>query len=128
MISHVTIGTNDIQRAKAFYGPLFEVLGGGQFMEGERSVAYGRSMDEPMVVVTTPFDGEPASVGNGSMVGLRCADEDQARAVYDRAMELGAKSEGEVGPRGDQGQFFGGYFRDPDGNKLAAFTMTAPKD
>ena len=127
MISHVTLGSNDIERSKAFYGPLFEILGAGQIMAGERSVGYGRSLDEPLVMLTAPFDGQPASVGNGTMIGLRCKDEAQATAVYEKAMALGAKSEGEVGPRGDQGQFFGGYFRDPDGNKLAAFTMSTRK-
>ena len=127
MISHVTLGTNDTDRAKAFYGPLLQLLGAGQIMEGERSVAYGRSMDQPLIILTTPFDGEPATVGNGVMIGLRCADEAQADAVYAKAIELGATSEGEVGPRGDEGQFYGGYFRDPDGNKLAAFTMSKPK-
>ena len=125
MISHVTLGTNDLDRAAAFYAAVLGVLGAQPMMRSERGAGFGRSMDEPLIIVTTPFDGAPATVGNGVTVSLRCADKAQARAVYEKAMELGATSEGELGPRGDQDQFYGGYFRDLDGNKLAAFTMNA---
>ena len=127
MISHVTLGTNDLERAAAFYEAVLGVLGAQPMMRSERGAGFGRSMEEPLVMVTKPFDERDATVGNGTMIGLRCEDEAQARAVYEKAIEMGGTSEGEPGPRGDQGQFYGGYFRDLDGNKLAAFTMRAPK-
>ena len=125
MLSHVTIGTNDVERARAFYKDLLGVLGAQEMPmdEGAERCAFMRAPTEPMIVVTKPFDGEAATVGNGMMIGLRCRDAAEVHAVYDRAIALGAKSEGEVGPRGPEGQFYGGYFRDPDGNKLSAFTM-----
>ena len=125
MLSHVTIGTNDVERAKAFYSAILGVIGGQEMpmgVSGERC-SFARRPDEPMIVVTKPFDGNAATCGNGTMIGLRCKDKAEVQAVYDKAMEHGAPSEGEVGPRGDHGQFYGGYFRDPDGNKLSAFTM-----
>lgn len=125
MLSHVTIGTNDVERARAFYAAILGVIGGQEMpmgVSGERC-SFAREPREPMIVVTKPFDGQPATSGNGMMIGLRCKDKAEVQAVYDLAMELGAKSEGEVGPRGDAQQFYGGYFRDPDGNKLSAFTM-----
>jgi catechol 2,3-dioxygenase-like lactoylglutathione lyase family enzyme len=69
-----------------------------------------------------PFDGNPATVGNGVMVALECKDAAQVDALYDLAISLGAQCEGKPGPRGDGG-FYAAYFRDPDGNKLNAFLM-----
>jgi predicted lactoylglutathione lyase len=71
--------------------------------------------------VTKPFDGNPATVGNGVMVALRMDSNEKVDALYRKAIELGAKDEGAPGPRGDG--FYAGYFRDPDGNKLNAFCM-----
>lgn len=123
MISHVTIGTNDLAKAEAFYTDLLGVIGAKAMPGVGDRINFVRDPREPMIVLTEPVDGKAASVGNGSMVGLRCKDKAEVQAVYDKAMELGAKSEGEVGPRGAEDQFYGGYFRDPDGNKLAAFTL-----
>lgn len=125
MLSHVTIGTNDIEKAKPFYDAVLGVLGAQAMPGGEGRATYVRSPAEPMIVVTKPFDGAPATNGNGTMIGLRCKDKAEVQAVYDAAIKAGAQSEGEVGPRGPEQQFYGGYFRDPDGNKLSAFTMNA---
>lgn len=125
MLSHVTIGTNDVEKARTFYAAILGVIGGQEMpmgVTGERC-SFGRGPSDPMIVVTKPFDGQPATNGNGMMIGLRCKDKGEVQAVYDAAMKAGAASEGDVGPRGDSQQFYGGYFRDPDGNKLSAFTM-----
>jgi catechol 2,3-dioxygenase-like lactoylglutathione lyase family enzyme len=119
MLTHVTVGTNDIAKARAFYDEIMAMAGASPLMKAENATGYGRSFDEPMVVVTKPHDGNPASAGNGSMVSLRCASPEEVDKIYEKAMALGAKSEGGPGPRGPQ--FYGAYFRDPDGNKLAVF-------
>ena len=80
--------------------------------------------DKPMLGVIRPFDGKPASVGNGVMVALVVDSPEKVQAVHARALELGGKDEGAVGPRGDSG-FYAGYFRDLDGNKLDVFCMTS---
>jgi predicted lactoylglutathione lyase len=72
--------------------------------------------------VIRPFDGEPANAGNGTMVSLHVADQATVKALYAKVLELGGKDEGGPGPRGDSG-FYAAYFRDLDGNKLAAFTL-----
>jgi predicted lactoylglutathione lyase len=72
--------------------------------------------------VLTPFDGKPATVGNGVMVALYVDSRAKVDALHARALELGGSDEGAPGPRGDSG-FYAGYFRDLDGNKLNAFTM-----
>lgn len=124
MIGYVTLGTDDIPRAAAFYDKLLELFGAKRFMQSERFVAWGVAPDKPMLGVIRPFDGKPASVGNGVMVALVVDSPAKVQAVHARALELGGKDEGAVGPRGDSG-FYAGYFRDLDGNKLDVFCMTS---
>ena len=125
MIGYVTIGTNDVDRAAAFYDGLLAVIGAGRFMEEETFIAWAVSPDAPAISVTKPFDGNVATVGNGMMVALAAENADQVKAIHAKAMELGGTDEGAPGPRGDSG-FYAGYFRDLDGNKLSAFCMTKP--
>ena len=82
-------------------------------------------MDKPMFAISNPFDKNPATAGNGTMISLDCPDKDTVHKLYDKAISLGAQCEGPAGPRGDTG-FYCGYFRDPDGNKLNAFAMVTP--
>ena len=128
MISHVMVGTNDLERAKAFYAELLSVFGAQPAFVNERGAMFAGPSGPPMLGVTKPFDEKAATVGNGTMVSLRCESPAQVRTLYEKAMSLGATSEGEPGPRGDQGQFYGAYFRDLDGNKLAGFAMNAPEE
>lgn len=121
MIGYVTLGTNDMDRAAAFYDELLALLGAGRFMEEDTFIAWASAADKPAISVARPFDGNPATVGNGMMVALTVDSEEQVHRIYDKAIELGATDEGPAGPRGDQ--FYAGYFRDLDGNKLAVFCM-----
>ena len=91
-------------------------------METEQYVAYGKDMNSPGIGITTPYDGKPATVGNGSMIALQVESSEQVDSVYSKALDLGGSDEGEPGPRGDAG-FYAGYFRDLDGNKLNVFCM-----
>ncbi|MEO8183761.1 MAG: VOC family protein, partial [Deltaproteobacteria bacterium] len=70
MIGYVTLGTNDLERAAKYYDRLLGALGAQRFMDDERSIAWSVAPDKPAVSVTKPFDGKPASVGNGMMVAL----------------------------------------------------------
>jgi len=124
MIGYVTLGTNDLPRAVAFYDALFATIGAKRAWESERSTAWGTSADAPALCLIKPFDGQPATVGNGTMVALAMPSRAAVDAFYAKAIELGAKDEGQPGPRGTGG-YYGSYFRDPDGNKLAAFTEAA---
>lgn len=119
MIAYVTIGTNDIDKAKEFYGKLLGELGANPLMENERMVGYGKSFTEPMVVVCKPFDESAATVGNGMMVSLNAGSKDKVDALYKAAIDAGGQDEGEPGLRG--GQWYMAYARDLDGNKLAFF-------
>ena len=118
MIAYVTVGTNDLTRAARFYDQLLAVLGAKRTWEMERSIGWSTSPEAAAVSIVKPFDGKPASVGNGGMVALAAKSKDQVDAAYRKAIELGAKDEGAAGPRGS---YYAAYFRDPDGNKLSVF-------
>ena len=127
MIGYVTLGTNDLDRAVAFYDELFATIGAGRFLETEQFIAWAAAPDKPGVSVTIPFDGKPATVGNGSMVAIMLDSTDEVDAFYKKAIELGATCEGKPGPRGEMPGFYAGYFRDLDGHKLNAFNLVMPE-
>lgn len=120
MIAYTTVGTNDMQKAKAFYEPLFEVVGAKQLYDMGHFVGYGHDMKSPAFAICKPFNGEAASAGNGTMIALALRTKSEVKAMHAKALELGAANEGDAGPRGE-GQFYCGYFRDMDGNKINAF-------
>ncbi len=121
MIGYVTIGTNDLPRAAAFYDSLLGDIGAKRMMENEQFIAWSVRPEAPGLGVTKPFDKKPATVGNGVMVALEAANRAQVDALYAKALSLGGKDEGAPGDRG--GGFYAGYFRDLDGNKLNFFYM-----
>jgi catechol 2,3-dioxygenase-like lactoylglutathione lyase family enzyme len=123
MIGYVTLGTNDLPRAAAFYDSLLALVGAKRFMEMDRSIAWSAGPTSPGISVGRPFDGKPATVGNGVMVALAVDKKEKVDAIYKKALQLGGKDEGPPGPRGTSG-FYAAYFRDLDGNKLSAFCMT----
>ena len=104
----------------------WESFGATRIDDREEFILWAIGSDSPALGVTTPFNGNPATVGNGVMVGLETICRDQVHAIYEKAMELGATDEGTPGPRGDQ-EFYGAYFRDRDGNKLAIYCMEKPR-
>lgn len=121
MIGYVTLGTNDLTRAAKFYDELLSVVGAKRFMETDKFIMWSAAPNTPALSVVKPYDGNAASVGNGVMVALAVQKPEQVDAVHAKALSLGAKDEGAVGPRG--AQFYAGYFRDLDGNKLNVFCM-----
>lgn len=127
MIGYVTLGTNDLPRAAAFYDKIAAELGHGRMMEFDGFIAWGAWDGGAGFAATKPYDGEPATVGNGMMVALMAQDRDQVQRLYDIALANGGSDEGAPGSRGEpdeQGNtFYAGYFRDPDGNKLNAFCL-----
>jgi catechol 2,3-dioxygenase-like lactoylglutathione lyase family enzyme len=124
MIGYVTLGTNDLPRAAAFYDALLAEIGAKRLMEFPNGIVWGVSMDLPSLGVMKPYDGQPATRGNGTMVALVVKEPAQVDQLYKKAMALGATDEGPNGPRGEG--FYAGYFRDLDGNKLNVFCTTKP--
>jgi len=121
MIAYTTLGTADLPRAAAFYDALLGELGIKRIMDFGRGYAWGTAMVWPALGVMTPYDGKPATAGNGTMVAIVVDAREKVDRVYRKALELGGKDEGPAGPRGEG--FYAGYFRDLDGNKLNVFCM-----
>jgi predicted lactoylglutathione lyase len=122
MIGYVTLGTNDLKKAAAFYDKIAAEMGIGRFIDSDDFIAWGSPDSGAGLGLTKPFDGKPMSIGNGVMVALAAEDKAQVDRIYKLALSLGATDEGAPGPRGDSG-FYAAYFRDPEGNKLNAFVM-----
>ncbi len=122
MIGYVTLGTNRLDEAVRFYEELLATVGASRVMEGETFVAFGTGPTSPALSVIKPYDGKPATIGNGVMVALAMDSTDKVDAFHAKALALGGTDEGAPGYRFDN--FYAGYFRDLDGNKLNAFCMT----
>lgn len=124
MLSHITVGTNDLDRAISFYGPVMSALGlirRDRDEKGVRRWAYWgpHGGGRPFFIVMAPLDGRPASFGNGSMVALAAASRTKVDEAFHVAIEAGGSDEGAPGARPQyHPRFYGAYVRDPDGNKL----------
>jgi len=121
MIGYVTLGTNDLPRAAAFYDALLAEIGAKRLWDFGNAIAWGVSQDKPSLGITRPHDGKAATVGNGVMVAFVVDSREKVVRVHRKALELGGKDEGPAGPRSEN--FYAGYFRDLDGNKLNVFFM-----
>ena len=102
MIGYVCIGTNDLDRAVAFYGDLLSILGAEVTYKGDRGVGWGTAPDKAMLSVVKPFDEKPATVGNGVMVSLAAPTPDHVKALHAKCLALGGTCEGPPGDRGKQ--------------------------
>ncbi len=119
MFSHLTVGTNDIARAKAFYGGVGAALGLLPMLEYPTGVGYGRKGGRPQLWIVMPLDKKPATVGNGITIGLEADDRAAVDAAYAAGMAAGGKDEGKPGLRTHyHPNYYGAYIRDPDGNKI----------
>lgn len=123
MIGYVTLGTNDLPRAAAFYDALLAEVGAKRLMDFGSFIMWGSNMKMAGLALTKPYDGKAASVGNGVMAALVVNSKEKVDRIYKKALELGATDEGPAGPRSDN--FYAGYFRDLDGNKLNCFYLGA---
>jgi catechol 2,3-dioxygenase-like lactoylglutathione lyase family enzyme len=121
MIGYMTVGTNDLKKAAAFYDKICSELGMGRFMENERIIAYGGPGKGAGFGICLPHDGKAMTVGNGVMAALAAKDKAQVDRIHELALSLGGSCEGPPGQRG--ASFYAAYFRDPEGNKLNAFVM-----
>lgn len=121
MLGYVTVGTNDMPRAAKFYDAIAAELGVGRMGGDDKFITWGIPGGPAGIGVTIPFDGQPATVGNGVMVAFEAKDAAHVDRIYQLAISLGAQDEGAPGERWPG--FYVGYFRDLDGNKLNAYFM-----
>ena len=120
IMHHVSLGSNDMARALAFYDAALGALGLKRVMDfAPHAVGYGT--DHPEFWIQTPHDENRASIGNGVHIGFAADSESQVAAFYDAALKHGGTDDGAPGPRPDYGpHYYGAFVRDPDGNKLEA--------
>ncbi len=128
MIAYVTVGADDIALAKRFYSAFLPALG-YTLAEGPEGLSFalpaqpGQSPRMPDFYVKPPFDGRPASAGNGSMVAFEARSQGQVRDLHAAALGAGGRDAGQPGFRDAYGpHFYVGYLRDPQGNKIALFS------
>jgi len=125
MIGYVMVGTNDLKRAETFYNAVLPVIGMQKHVgySSESRTWYAPASGlPPMFVVTKTYDGNAATIGNGSMVALSADSRELVNKAHAKALDAGGTDEGAPGLRG--APFYGAYFRDLDGNKLAVFTVS----
>ncbi len=127
MIAYVTVGADDIFRAERFYSAFLPALGYKlEEYHGDLSYILPAQSEQPPVspdfYVKSPFNGEPASAGNGAMVAFEARSQNQVRNLHLAALAAGGSDEGQPGFRAMYGaHFYVGYLRDPQGNKIALF-------
>lgn len=121
MLLYVTIGTNDLERARIFYDAALAPLGLKRRKQDDVEIGYGAENDTRCRLwVVTPYDQNAATIGNGSMVALDAESRADVDAFYDAALAHGGTDEGAPGLRPFHANFYAAYVRDPDGNKLSA--------
>ncbi len=124
MLNYATVGSNKLEEAKTFYDGLLDVIGMKPMMDHHSGGRIYVSGDGRLFGVLGPHNGEPATVGNGSMFGFTLESRDKVDALHAKALELGGTCDGPPGLRGtgEKGGY-AAYFRDLDGNKLCATVM-----
>ena len=119
IMSHVSIGTSDLERAVAFYDAVLPTLGCKKLFEFPGAVAYGKAF--PEFWVQLPIDGNPPTIGNGVHFCFLAETKEAVHAFYDAAIAAGAVPDGDPGPRPQYGDpYYGGFVRDLDGHKIEA--------
>jgi catechol 2,3-dioxygenase-like lactoylglutathione lyase family enzyme len=118
-LGYATVGSNRLEEAKKFYDALFESVGVASMFEHPSGGRLYGSGGAPLFGVLGPYDKLPATCGNGSMIAFKFDSQNEVKAFYGKALELGGKDEGAPGERGPN--MFFSYFRDLDGNKLCAY-------
>jgi catechol 2,3-dioxygenase-like lactoylglutathione lyase family enzyme len=122
MLAYATLGTNDMERAVAFYDALLAEIGAKQRFGMDRIKFYGTEAGGSLLAVCIPYDEKPHEPGNGQMVAIPGGSKQGVDRLYRKALELGASDEGAPGDR-IPNVFYGAYVRDLDGNKLCFMEM-----
>jgi catechol 2,3-dioxygenase-like lactoylglutathione lyase family enzyme len=124
MLHHVSLGTNDLERAKAFYDPVMEHLGLRFIKKSERIVAYG--LTDVVFSLERPIDGKAARPGNGTHVAFLAGHRNTVDACCKAGLANGGRDEGAPGLRGAYDpHYYAAFLRDPDGNKIEIVTSAA---
>ncbi|WP_282800102.1 VOC family protein [Bombella apis] len=121
-LSHIVVGSNDLEKAKAFYDALFGVMG-ADFCPQDNPDRIVYQKDGQIFIITRPINGEAATAANGGTVGLGLSSPEDVRRWHEAGIRAGGTAvENPPGERVVMGmKLYLAYLRDPDGNKLCAF-------
>ena len=124
MIHHVSVGTNDLTKSRAFYDAVLPAVGLGLMKSSQQAADYGSG--QLIFSVETPVDGQPATAGNGTHIAFAAEDRAMVDRFYAEALANGGSSDGAPGLRPEyDANYYGAFVRDPDGNKIEAVTYSA---
>ena len=124
VIHHVSVGTNDLARALAFYDPIMAHLGLRPMATNDRAADFG--VGELVFSIETPADGKPATVGNGVHIAFAAGSRDMVDEFHRLALASGGSDAGAPGIRYTyDAHYYGAFVHDPDGNKIEAVTYSA---
>lgn len=118
IFTHITVGTNDLDKARKFYDAVLEPLGYKRTRDMEKASVWGGQF-----FVLKPADGMPATRGNGTTISFVAPSRAAVDEFHKQAMAAGAKNEGDPGPRGFAPNAYAAYARDLDGTKIVAISM-----
>jgi catechol 2,3-dioxygenase-like lactoylglutathione lyase family enzyme len=121
MLHHVSLGTNDLERARAFYDPLMALLGMRLLKQTERILAYG--FTETIFSLERPLDGLQATAGNGTHVAFHAGNRKTVHAFYENGLAHGGENEGAPATREYDPHYYAAFLLDPDGNKIEIVTF-----
>lgn len=121
MITNIILGTNNLNQAETFYDSLLSLFGAKQTKRNERSILWKSEEKGVGIAICTPHNKDPATHGNGTMVGLSADSVEKVTQVYEKALELGGSCAGKPGERVPG--IHAAYFRDLDQNKFGVFFL-----
>ncbi|MGO4330193.1 VOC family protein [Cupriavidus sp. 2TAF22] len=119
IFTHIVVGTNDLERSRAFYDAVLSRLGIQRVLDFETASLWGTF--GPEFMVTKPGNGLPSTYANGGTVSFAAPSRDAVHAFHEAALSLGANDEGAPGPRSFTPTAYAAYVRDPDGNKICTY-------
>ncbi len=123
MLSGACVGSNTLEMSGQFYDLVLATIGMKRCFENEVEIGYASNSNDIKFWVLSPFDGGPATYGNGSQLMFAAADRESVKAFHRACLESGGKDEGSPGPRDYSAGYYGAYCRDLDGNKLHVFCI-----
>lgn len=121
MIVHISFGTRDLEQAGRFYDAVTSAFGCGRVNQTETAIYYAKPGSGVGLAVTLPYDGNPATNGNGTMASIMAENREQVDRMHAAALAHGGSDEGAPGVRGHG--MYAAYWRDPDGNKMNAIAQ-----
>ncbi|WP_374622620.1 VOC family protein [Pandoraea sp.] len=119
VFTHIVIGTNDLERARAFYDDVLATLGIARVANLDNASLWG--IDAPEFMVTKPGNGLPSTYANGGTISFVASSRTAVHAFHEAAIAKGARDEGAPGPRNFTPTAYAAYVRDPDGNKICTY-------